>query len=90
MRPLECFNGAATNLSGCNSRPRPRARCGGFNGAAHERERMPPAAVCYDAARASMEPPTNVSGCRQTRSGRRASDASMEPPTNVSGCMFTE
>ena len=35
-----------------------------FNGAAHERERMPDAGVTLSRSHASMEPPTNVSGCR--------------------------
>ena len=59
-----------------------------FNGAAHERERMltTPYSLSTPMHSASMEPPTNVSGCPPERSRRAPSTASMEPPTNVSGC----
>ena len=45
-----------------------RGRLGSFNGAAHERERMRrPSWETPVADPASMEPPTNVSGCARCR-----------------------
>ena len=77
-----------TNVSGCLVVPRTGRAQSGFNGAAHERERMLAGRTRWPRLRhASMEPPTNVSGCSDSaRAGARSRDASMEPPTNVSGC----
>ena len=91
-RDARRFNGAAHERERMRSGrvPDGRQMPSGFDGAAHERERMPgDAAGLHVAGRlASMEPPTNVSGCqpRRIKTCASLSQASMEPPTNVSGC----
>ena len=60
----------------------------GFDGAAHERERMHRlnASQPRRPALASMEPPTNVSGCRRNKgSARVAALVSTHPLTFVGG-----
>ena len=62
------FNGAAherERMRACNTLCLSHVAC--FNGAAHERERMPVSLSLSRTRRcaASMEPPTNVSGCRK-------------------------
>ena len=77
-----------TNVSGCNQALSLAQIFAGFNGAAHERERMPPSHVCPS----PRTPSFNGAAHERERmhalrdESERAATASMEPPTNVSGC----